>query len=35
MRILVLQQYRFIQTILKAEVNVGMHNIDLRNSPSE
>ena len=34
MRTLV-QQYGFIQTILKAEVNVGMRNIDLRNSPSE
>ena len=27
--------YGFIQTILKAEVNVGLRNIKLRKSPSE
>ena len=27
--------YGFIQTILKAEVNVGMRNIDMHNSPSD
>jgi len=27
--------YGFIQTILKAEVNVGLSNIEIRNSPSE
>ena len=31
----VAQWYGFIQTLLKAGVNVGMHNIDLHNSPSE
>ena len=29
------QWYGFIQAILKAGVNVGMSNIDMRNNPSE